>query len=43
MIFLKNHAENKDEELVPDFFLFFEKALYEVKANCLHLSFKEFQ
>ena len=35
MIFLKNHAENKDGELVPD--------LYEVNASCLHLSFKEFQ
>ena len=33
IFFFKNHAENKAERLVPDLFLFFTKALYEVKAN----------
>ena len=28
--------------LVPDLFLFFEKALYELKASGQHLSFKMF-
>ena len=37
--FLKNHAENEAGRLVPDRFLFFQKALYEVKANGLQLSF----
>ena len=31
--FLKNHAEYETGRLVPDFFLFFKKALYEVKAS----------
>ena len=32
-IFLfKNHAENEKGRLVPEHILFFEKALYEVKA-----------
>ena len=35
--FLKNYAQNEAGELVPDFFLFFEKALCEVKASGLHL------
>ena len=35
--FFKNYAQNEAEELVPDFFLVFEKALYEVKASGLHL------
>ena len=34
----KNHAER----LVPDYFLFFKKALYEVKATDLQLSFNIF-
>ena len=34
-IFFKNHAEN--EAVVPDLFLFFKKALYEVKASGLQL------
>ena len=37
--FLKNHAENDAERLVPDHFLFFKKALNEVKASGLQLSF----
>ena len=35
--FFENHAENKVQELVPDLFLFFEKALYEVKSSVMHL------
>ena len=32
-----NHAENKGERLVPKIFLFFLKALFEVKASGLQL------
>ena len=32
-IFFKNYAENKAGRLVPDLFLFFKKAYYEVKAG----------
>ena len=35
----KNHAENETGRLVPDLFLLFKKALYEVKTSGLHLSF----
>ena len=35
IIFFKNHGENEAGRLVPDFFLFFKKALYKVKASCL--------
>ena len=42
-IFLKNHAENEAGRLVPDLFLFFKKALYEVKARDLQLSFNHFR
>ena len=39
-IFLfKNYAENEAERLVSDHFLFFKKALYEVKASGLQLHF----
>ena len=38
-IFLQNRAENETERLVPDLFLFFKEALYEVKASDLKLSF----
>ena len=41
--FFKNHAENKSGRLVPDLFLFFQKALFEVKASGLQLSFKIFR
>ena len=41
-VFFKNHAENKAGRLVPDHFLFFKKALYEVKASGLQLSFNMF-
>ena len=30
--FFKNHSENEAERLVPDLFLLFKKALYEVKV-----------
>ena len=33
--FFKNHAQNDVGRLVPDLFLFFKKALYEVKASSL--------
>ena len=39
-IFLfKNHPENEAVRLVPDLFLFFKKALYEVKTSGLHHDF----
>ena len=31
----KNNAEREAERLVPDFFLYFKKALYELKASGL--------
>ena len=42
-LFFKNYAENEARRLVPDLFLFFKKALDEVKENCLQLSFNKFQ
>ena len=43
-IFLKkNHTENKAKRLVLDLFLFFKKALYEVNASVMHLSFSILQ
>ena len=42
-IFLENDAENEAGGLAPDLFLFFEIALYEVKANDLELSFSIFR
>ena len=39
IVFFKNPAENKAGKLVPDLFLFFKKALYEVKATGQQLSF----
>ena len=41
-IFLKNYAENEAGRLVPDLYLYFKKALYEVKARELQLSFNYF-
>ena len=38
-IFLKNYAENEAGRLVPDLFLFFQKAEYEVKTSGLQFSF----
>ena len=41
--FFKNHAENETGTLVPDLFLFLKKALDEVKASGLQLSFNIFR
>ena len=46
MFFLKNHEENESGRLVLDLFLFFKKALYEVKVNglqfrALNLAYKK--
>ena len=41
--FFKNHAENETCRLVPDLFLFFAKAYYEVKASDLQPSFNIFK
>ena len=38
ILLFKNHAENEAERLVPDLFLFFKKALQEVKASDLQLN-----
>ena len=38
-MFSFNHAENETGRLVPDFFLFFKKILYEIKASGVQLSF----
>ena len=43
IFFVKNHEENESGRLVPDLFLFFKKALYEVEANGLQLSFNRFR
>ena len=42
-IFFNNHAENELGRLVLELFLFFKKALFEVKASDLQLSFNYFQ
>ena len=39
---LKNHAENEIGRLVPDFFFFFKKALYEVKVSGPQINFNMF-
>ena len=39
---MKNHAENEARKLVSNCLLFFEKALYQVKANGLHVNFTIF-
>ena len=42
-LFFKNHTENNAGRLVPDHFFFKKKALYEVKANGLQLTFNHFR
>ena len=42
-IFRKIYAVNEARRLVPDLFLFFEKASYQVKASDLQLSFNIFR
>ena len=39
MILFKNYADNEAGKLVPDRFLFFKNALYQVKASGLLLDF----
>ena len=41
--FFYNFAENVSGRLVPDHFLFFKKALSEVKENAMELSFNTFR
>ena len=41
-IFFQNHAGNAAEKLVPDLFLFFKKALFDVKTSDLQLTFNVF-
>ena len=43
IFFFKHHAENEPKKLLPDIFLFFKKALYEIKASGLDLSFNIFR
>ena len=43
IFFFKNPAENESGRLPPDHFLFSRKALNEVKASGLQLSFKIFR
>ena len=43
MFFFKNHAENNEGDWFQTSFLFFKKALYEVKASGLQFSFNIFQ
>ena len=38
ILFFRNYAENGAGKLVPDLFLFFDKALHEFKVSGLHLS-----
>ena len=40
--FFINHEESVAGRLDPDLFLFFKKALYEVKGKCLQFSFNIF-
>ena len=42
-IFCKNYVENEAGSLVPDLFLFFKKAEYEVNESGLQLDFSMFQ
>ena len=43
IFFFKNDAESKAGRLVPDLFLFFKKALYQVNASGLQLSLNQFR
>ena len=42
-VFFKNHTENEMRRLIPDLFLIFDNALYEVKTNGLQLRFNIFR
>ena len=39
ILFVKNHGENEVGRLVPDLFLLFKKAFYNLKASGQHLNF----
>ena len=39
MFFFRDFAENEVGKLVPDRFLYFKKALYQIKASGLQLDF----
>ena len=41
--FFKNHGENEAGRLVPDTFLLFKIALYEVRASIMQLSLNIFR
>ena len=43
IFFFKNYAENEAGKLVPVHFLFFKKALYQVKPSVLQLDFAAFR
>ena len=43
IFFLENRIVNEVRRKVPDSFLFFKKALYEVKASDLQLEFNIFR
>ena len=43
IFFFNSHAENDTGRLVPDFFLFFKKALCKVKASGQQLGFTIFR
>ena len=42
-IFFKNYGENEAGRLIADLFLFFKKAIFEVNASGLQLSFNQFR
>ena len=42
IFFLKNCAKNAAWKLVPDLFLFIKRAIYELKASGVQLSFNIF-
>ena len=42
IFFFQNHAQNKARKIALDLFLLFKKALYELKASGLQLSFNTF-
>ena len=42
-VFSKLRAENEAGRLVPDLFLFFKRALYELKESSIQLSFNIFR
>ena len=43
IFFFKSHAEDEAMRKFPDFFLYFENVLFEVKASGLQLKFNIFR